>query len=157
MILNKPSKWCGSSAHSTSVVHRALNMSSQVYDNTWTQPKQTFFDSPQISPRPSQWLAAPILAPGRLKCVERSGALLCVSDRTRVWSAAMGSKGVERRKPHTPAQTPEGNVVMSFSFESYQLEEEDCHTKDISEKGVLALSEPGEMWSLPLLQCIEGM
>ncbi|XP_076123192.1 equilibrative nucleoside transporter 4 [Alosa pseudoharengus] len=54
----------------------------------------------------------------------------------------MGSKGVERRKPHTPAQTPEGNVVMSFSFESYQLEEEECHSKDISEKGVLALSEP---------------
>ncbi|XP_042560183.1 equilibrative nucleoside transporter 4 [Clupea harengus] len=54
----------------------------------------------------------------------------------------MGSRGTERRKHHTPAQTPEGNVVMSFSFESYQLEEEDCHTKDISEKGVLALSEP---------------
>lgn len=31
---------------------------------------------------------------------------------------------------------------MSFSFESYPLEEDDCHTKDISEKGVLALSEP---------------
>ncbi|XP_063070973.1 equilibrative nucleoside transporter 4 [Engraulis encrasicolus] len=54
----------------------------------------------------------------------------------------MGSKGTERRKHHTPAQTPEGNVVMSFSFESYQLEEEDCHAKDISDKGVLALSEP---------------
>ncbi|XP_030645610.1 equilibrative nucleoside transporter 4 [Chanos chanos] len=54
----------------------------------------------------------------------------------------MGSKGVERRRQATPAQTPEGNVVMSFSFESYQLEEEDCQGKDISEKGVLALSEP---------------
>uniref|UniRef100_A0A8C2GBF2 Equilibrative nucleoside transporter 4 n=1 Tax=Cyprinus carpio TaxID=7962 RepID=A0A8C2GBF2_CYPCA len=54
----------------------------------------------------------------------------------------MGSKGVERRKQATPGQTPEGNVVMSFSFESYQLEEEDCQVKDISDKGVLALSEP---------------
>ncbi|KAF4074054.1 hypothetical protein AMELA_G00250190 [Ameiurus melas] len=54
----------------------------------------------------------------------------------------MGSRGVERRKPTTPAQTPEGNVVMSFSFESYQLEEEDCQGKDIPDKGVLALSEP---------------
>ncbi|TSK31302.1 Equilibrative nucleoside transporter 4 [Bagarius yarrelli] len=54
----------------------------------------------------------------------------------------MGSRGVERRKPATPAQTPEGNVVMSFSFESYQLEEEDCQIKDIPDKGVLALSEP---------------
>lgn len=56
----------------------------------------------------------------------------------------MGSKGVERRKQATPGQTPEGNVVMSFSFESYQLEEEDCQVKDISDKGVLALSEHGE-------------
>lgn len=56
----------------------------------------------------------------------------------------MGSRGVERRKPVTPAQTPEGNVVMSFSFESYQLEEEDCQGKDIPDKGVLALSEPGK-------------
>ncbi|XP_051570777.1 equilibrative nucleoside transporter 4 isoform X1 [Myxocyprinus asiaticus] len=54
----------------------------------------------------------------------------------------MGSKVAERRKQATPGQTPEGNVVMSFSFESYQLEEEDCHVKDISDKGVLALSEP---------------
>lgn len=56
----------------------------------------------------------------------------------------MGSRGVERRKPATPAQTPEGNVVMSFSFESYQLEEEDCQGKDIPDKGVLALAEPGK-------------
>ncbi|XP_077069399.1 equilibrative nucleoside transporter 4 isoform X1 [Siphateles boraxobius] len=54
----------------------------------------------------------------------------------------MGSTGVERRKQATPGQTPEGNVMMSFSFESYQLEEEDCQVKDISDKGVLALSEP---------------
>lgn len=59
-------------------------------------------------------------------------------------SGTMGSKGVERRKQATPGQTPEGNVVMSFSFESYQLEEEDCQVKGISDKGVLALSEPGE-------------
>ncbi|XP_052406120.1 equilibrative nucleoside transporter 4-like [Carassius gibelio] len=54
----------------------------------------------------------------------------------------MDSKGVERHKQATPGQTPEGNVVMSFSFESYQLEEEDSQVKDISDKGVLALSEP---------------
>ncbi|XP_076865287.1 equilibrative nucleoside transporter 4 isoform X2 [Brachyhypopomus gauderio] len=59
----------------------------------------------------------------------------------------MGSKGVERRRQATPThttptQTPEGNVVMSFSFESYQLEEEECQGKDISDKGMLALSEP---------------
>lgn len=64
----------------------------------------------------------------------------------------MGSKGVERRKQATPGQTPEGNVVMSFSFESYQLEEEDCQVKDISDKGVLALSEPGE--SLLHMMCL---
>ncbi|TRY65817.1 hypothetical protein DNTS_024088 [Danionella cerebrum] len=54
----------------------------------------------------------------------------------------MGSRGAGGRKISTPGQTPEGNVVMSFSFESYQLEEEETHAKDISEKGVLALSEP---------------
>lgn len=64
----------------------------------------------------------------------------------------MGSKGVERRKQATPGTTPEGNVVMSFSFESYQLEEEDCQVKDISDKGVLALSEPGE--SLLQMTCL---
>ncbi|XP_051573121.1 equilibrative nucleoside transporter 4-like isoform X2 [Myxocyprinus asiaticus] len=61
----------------------------------------------------------------------------------------MGSKGAERRKQTTPGQTPEGNVVMSFSFESYQLEEEDCHVKDISDKGVLALSEPAFEETIP--------
>lgn len=66
----------------------------------------------------------------------------------------MGSKGVERRKQATPGTTPEGNVVMSFSFESYQLEEEDCQVKDISDKGVLALSEPGE--SLLHMMCLNS-
>ncbi|XP_051994969.1 equilibrative nucleoside transporter 4 isoform X1 [Xyrauchen texanus] len=61
----------------------------------------------------------------------------------------MGSKGAERHKQATPGQTPEGNVVMSFSFESYQLEEEDCHVKDISDKGVLALSEPAFEETIP--------
>ncbi|KAK1805182.1 hypothetical protein P4O66_019542, partial [Electrophorus voltai] len=53
----------------------------------------------------------------------------------------MVSKGAERHRQTTPTKTPEGNVVMSFSFESYQLEEEDCQGKDISDKGVLALTE----------------
>ncbi|XP_066545872.1 equilibrative nucleoside transporter 4 isoform X1 [Amia ocellicauda] len=54
----------------------------------------------------------------------------------------MGSVGVERRKQATPALTPEGNVVMSFSFESYQLEEEDSQAKDVPDKGVLTFTEP---------------
>ncbi|XP_045896080.1 equilibrative nucleoside transporter 4 [Micropterus dolomieu] len=52
----------------------------------------------------------------------------------------MGSVGAERRRP-TPAQTPEGGVVQSYSFDSYQLEEEEIG-KDAPERGVLALSEP---------------
>ncbi|KAG5854511.1 hypothetical protein ANANG_G00038600 [Anguilla anguilla] len=54
----------------------------------------------------------------------------------------MGSVGAERRRQATPVLTPEGNVVMSFSFESYQLEEEDCQAKDIPDKGVLTFTEP---------------
>lgn len=81
----------------------------------------------------------------------------------------MGSVGAERRRP-TPAQTPEerdvwrdggragwrdpagreawreareSGVVQSYSFDSYQLEEEEIG-KDAPERGVLALSEPGE-------------
>ncbi|KAG7239427.1 hypothetical protein INR49_028898 [Caranx melampygus] len=78
----------------------------------------------------------------------------------------MGSVGAERRRP-TPAQTPEerdvwrdggravwrdmgregwregreSSVVQSYSFDSYQLEEEEIN-KDAPERGVLALSEP---------------
>ncbi|XP_015260694.1 PREDICTED: equilibrative nucleoside transporter 4-like [Cyprinodon variegatus] len=78
----------------------------------------------------------------------------------------MGSVGAERRRP-TPAQTPEewdgwrdrgmagwrdpgregwregreSGVVQSYSFDSYQLEEEEI-SKDAPERGVLALSEP---------------
>ncbi|XP_062338626.1 equilibrative nucleoside transporter 4 isoform X2 [Osmerus eperlanus] len=62
----------------------------------------------------------------------------------------MGSVGAERRKP-SPAQTPEeregwregreSSVVQSYSFDSYQLEDEDI-SKDAPERGVLALSEP---------------
>lgn len=75
----------------------------------------------------------------------------------------------ERRRP-TPALTPEdrdiwrdggrigwrdgggregwregreSGVVQSYSFDSYQLEEEEI-SKDAPERGVLALSEPGE-------------
>ncbi|XP_075999117.1 equilibrative nucleoside transporter 4 [Genypterus blacodes] len=82
----------------------------------------------------------------------------------------MGSVGAERCRRPTPAQTPEerdvwrdggragwkdggreswregregreGGVVQSYSFDSYQLEEEEI-SKDAPERGVLALSEP---------------
>lgn len=82
--------------------------------------------------------------------------------------AEMGSVAAERRRP-TPIQTPEerdvwrdggragwrdggregwregreSSVVQSYSFDSYQLEEEEI-SKDAPERGVLALSEPGE-------------
>ncbi|XP_029365293.1 equilibrative nucleoside transporter 4 isoform X2 [Echeneis naucrates] len=55
----------------------------------------------------------------------------------------MGSVGAERRRP-PPVQTPEerdSGVVQSYSFDSYQLEEEEIN-KDAPERGVLALSEP---------------
>ncbi|CAI5674647.1 equilibrative nucleoside transporter 4 isoform X1 [Oreochromis niloticus] len=74
----------------------------------------------------------------------------------------MSSVGAERRRP-TPAQTPEerdvwrdggrsvwregwregreSGIVQSYSFDSYQLEEEEM-SKDAPERGVLALSEP---------------
>ncbi|KAM3843119.1 equilibrative nucleoside transporter 4-like [Diretmus argenteus] len=78
----------------------------------------------------------------------------------------MGSVGAERRRP-VPAQMPEdrevwrdggragwrdggregwregreSSVVQSYSFDSYQLEEEEI-SKDAPERGVLALSEP---------------
>lgn len=84
----------------------------------------------------------------------------------------MGSVGAERCGP-TPAQTPEdrevwgdgvrtgwrdgqreswregreSGVVQSYSFDSYQLEEEEIG-KDAPERGVLALSEPGETAAL---------
>lgn len=50
----------------------------------------------------------------------------------------------ERYKELSPALTPEGNVVMSFSFDSYQLEEEEAQTTGSSQaQGVLTLMEPG--------------
>lgn len=87
----------------------------------------------------------------------------------------MGSVGAERRRP-TPVQTPEerdvwrdggragwrdagrdgwregreSGVVQSYSFDSYQLEEEEI-SKDAPERGVLALSEPGEEFLLSVL------
>ncbi|KAI1896136.1 hypothetical protein AGOR_G00091700 [Albula goreensis] len=54
----------------------------------------------------------------------------------------MGSVGAERRRQATPVLTPEGNVVMSFSFESYQLEEDEGQPKDAPDKGVLTFTEP---------------
>lgn len=88
----------------------------------------------------------------------------------RVFAFEMGSVGAERCRP-TPAQTPEewdvwrdggragwreagregreSGVVQSYSFDSYQLEEEEI-SKDAPERGVLALSEPREWLCLPL-------
>lgn len=93
-------------------------------------------------------------------------------------SVEMGSVGAERRRP-TPAQTPEerdvwrdggragwrdvgregwregreSGVVQSYSFDSYQLEEEEI-SKDAPERGVLALSEPGERLSDYMCVCV---
>lgn len=55
----------------------------------------------------------------------------------------MGSVGAERFKELSPAVTPEGNVVMSFSFDSYQLEEDELQ-RGSQAKGVLTFMEPGE-------------
>lgn len=57
--------------------------------------------------------------------------------------ARMGSVGAERFKELSPAATPEGNVVMSFSFDSYQLEEDELQ-RGSQAKGVLTFMEPGE-------------
>lgn len=93
---------------------------------------------------------------------------VCVCLLVLTTIAEMGSVGAERRRP-TPVQTPEerdvwrdggragwrdggregwregreSGVVQSYSFDSYQLEEEEI-SKDAPERGVLALSEPGE-------------
>ncbi|XP_061080564.1 equilibrative nucleoside transporter 4-like isoform X2 [Conger conger] len=61
----------------------------------------------------------------------------------------MCSTGLERRRQPTPSQTPEGNVVMSFSFESYQLEDEEGQAKDAPDKGVLTFTEPAFEEPLP--------
>ncbi|KFW00102.1 Equilibrative nucleoside transporter 4, partial [Fulmarus glacialis] len=53
----------------------------------------------------------------------------------------MGSVGAERFKELSPAGTPEGNVVMSFSFDSYQLEEDELQ-RGSQAKGVLTFMEP---------------
>ncbi|NXS60230.1 S29A4 protein, partial [Brachypteracias leptosomus] len=53
----------------------------------------------------------------------------------------MGSVGAERYKELSPAGTPEGNVVMSFSFDSYQLEEDELQ-RGSQAKGVLTFMEP---------------
>ncbi|KAF1560755.1 Equilibrative nucleoside transporter 4, partial [Eudyptes moseleyi] len=53
----------------------------------------------------------------------------------------MGSVGAERFKELSPAGTPEGNVVMSFSFDSYQLEEDELQ-RGSQAKGILTFMEP---------------
>nr|XP_033770379.1 equilibrative nucleoside transporter 4 isoform X2 [Geotrypetes seraphini] len=56
--------------------------------------------------------------------------------------AVMGSVRDDHFKEVSPAVTPEGNVVMSFSFDSYQLEEEDLQAKGNPAKGILTFMEP---------------
>lgn len=101
---------------------------------------------------------------------------MCVCAWIHFSGSEMGSVGAERRRP-TPAQTPEerdvwrdgaragwrdvqreswregreSSVVQSYSFDSYQLEEEES-SKDAPERGVLALSQPGESASVPKRQ-----
>ncbi|KAM6113953.1 equilibrative nucleoside transporter 4 [Pterocles gutturalis] len=53
----------------------------------------------------------------------------------------MGSVGAERFKELSPVGTPEGNVVMSFSFDSYQLEEDELQ-RGSQAKGILTFMEP---------------
>ncbi|KAM6079245.1 equilibrative nucleoside transporter 4 isoform 3-T3 [Theristicus caerulescens] len=55
--------------------------------------------------------------------------------------ATMGSVGAERFKELSPVGTPEGNVVMSFSFDSYQLEEDELQ-RGSQAKGILTFMEP---------------
>ncbi|XP_068940856.1 equilibrative nucleoside transporter 4 isoform X1 [Petaurus breviceps papuanus] len=57
-------------------------------------------------------------------------------------AVAMGSVGGDHFKELSPVVTPEGNVVMSFSFDSYQLEEEELQAKGNQAKGVLTFMEP---------------
>ncbi|XP_029767161.1 equilibrative nucleoside transporter 4 isoform X3 [Terrapene carolina triunguis] len=54
----------------------------------------------------------------------------------------MGSVRGDHFKDISPVVTPEGNVVMSFSFDSYQLEEEELQAKGNQAKGVLTFMEP---------------
>lgn len=60
----------------------------------------------------------------------------------------MGSVRGDHFKDISPVVTPEGNVVMSFSFDSYQLEEEELQAKGNQAKGVLTFMEPGRAWQL---------
>uniref|UniRef100_H3CDH0 Equilibrative nucleoside transporter 4 n=1 Tax=Tetraodon nigroviridis TaxID=99883 RepID=H3CDH0_TETNG len=55
----------------------------------------------------------------------------------------MGSVGAERRRP----TTPEDSVVQSYSFDSYQLEEEEAGRDP--QPGVLALSQPDCQEAVP--------
>ncbi|XP_048408784.1 equilibrative nucleoside transporter 4 isoform X3 [Stegostoma tigrinum] len=47
----------------------------------------------------------------------------------------MAALGTESFRSGTPVQTPEGNVVMNFSFDGYPLEEEDPQTKERQRQG----------------------
>lgn len=67
----------------------------------------------------------------------------------------MGSVGAERFKELSPVGTPEGNVVMSFSFDSYQLEEDELQ-RGSQAKGVLTFMEPGESRHSPNPQPAAG-
>ncbi|XP_015149849.2 equilibrative nucleoside transporter 4 isoform X7 [Gallus gallus] len=70
---------------------------------------------------------------------QRARGRLASSDWHR--PSTMGSVGTERFKELSPMGTPEGNVVMSFSFDSYQLEEDELQ-RGSQAKGVLTFMEP---------------
>ncbi|XP_043567213.1 equilibrative nucleoside transporter 4 isoform X1 [Chiloscyllium plagiosum] len=59
----------------------------------------------------------------------------------------MAALGTESFRSGTPVQTPEGNVVMNFSFDGYPLEEEEPQTKERQRQGSTGMSivnEPGD-------------
>uniref|UniRef100_UPI00398E8EB7 equilibrative nucleoside transporter 4-like n=1 Tax=Pristiophorus japonicus TaxID=55135 RepID=UPI00398E8EB7 len=47
----------------------------------------------------------------------------------------MATLGTESFRSGTPSQTPEGNVVMNFSFDGYPLEEEETQVKERQRQG----------------------
>ncbi|XP_067912912.1 equilibrative nucleoside transporter 4 [Heterodontus francisci] len=60
----------------------------------------------------------------------------------------MATLGTESFRSGTPTQTPEGNVVMNFSFDGYPLEEEETQAKERQrqDSGMSIINEPGETY-----------
>ncbi|XP_048465706.1 equilibrative nucleoside transporter 4-like [Rhincodon typus] len=56
----------------------------------------------------------------------------------------MAALGTESFRSGTPVQTPEGNVVMNFSFDGYPLEEEEPQTKERQRQGSTGTSKVNE-------------